>query len=166
MLRLPPGVDPGQLSRLTPRRGRPTLSVHRWICVQKDLHRPRRANTTEGVPMNEITARALLGVSPSADVDEIKRAFRRIARTAHPDHGGSAEAFQRLIDAQLIALAGRQQPPSTARRVPRRAWISGGDSATHRVSVVDCRRRRADFTEAASPDLSFGDVLARAVAAA
>lgn len=118
--------------------------------------------------MNEITARALLGVPPSADVDEIKRAFRRIARTAHPDHGGNAGAFQRLVDAQCTALAGRQQQPSAARRTPQRSWISSGDIATHRVSVVDCVRtpRRADFTEAASPDRSFGEILAREVAAA
>lgn len=31
--------------------------------------------------------------------EEVKRAYRELVKTAHPDNGGSAEAFQKLVDA-------------------------------------------------------------------
>lgn len=34
-----------------------------------------------------------LGVEPAADTPAIKRAYRKAAKRAHPDAGGSAEAF-------------------------------------------------------------------------
>ena len=45
-----------------------------------------------------------LGVDRAASKGEIRRAYRRGAKKAHPDGGGSAEAFERLNMAQLILL--------------------------------------------------------------
>lgn len=42
---------------------------------------------------------AVLGVAPDAELDVIRTAYRRQARTAHPDRGGSAEDFSRIQQA-------------------------------------------------------------------
>ncbi len=47
----------------------------------------------------------LLGLQPGASPDAIEAAFRAKAKTAHPDKGGSAEAFRMLNEARLAALA-------------------------------------------------------------
>jgi len=54
--------------------------------------------------MNDRSARALLGVSPSATTGQIKRAYRRLALECHPDCGGDPTAFQRLVEAQRVLL--------------------------------------------------------------
>lgn len=41
----------------------------------------------------------LLGVATSANVKEIKAAFRKLALKAHPDHGGDAQKFLELKEA-------------------------------------------------------------------
>ncbi|WP_423923959.1 DnaJ domain-containing protein [Frigoribacterium sp. 2-23] len=41
----------------------------------------------------------VLGVPATASDDELRRAYRRLAREAHPDLGGSAESFRRLQQA-------------------------------------------------------------------
>lgn len=41
-------------------------------------------------------ALALLGLEPGASAAAIKRAYRRLAKTHHPDLGGDVEAFRRL----------------------------------------------------------------------
>ncbi len=45
-----------------------------------------------------------LGLKPRATVTEIKRAYRLRALEAHPDRGGSAEAFRKLHSAYESAL--------------------------------------------------------------
>lgn len=45
-----------------------------------------------------------LGLERSADRAEIKAAFRKKAKNAHPDYGGSADAFDRAKLAQLVLL--------------------------------------------------------------
>lgn len=42
---------------------------------------------------------SVLGVKAGATIDEVKKAYRAAASVAHPDKGGSAEAFQRVNDA-------------------------------------------------------------------
>lgn len=41
----------------------------------------------------------LLGVSPSAPMDEIEKAYRRKAKIHHPDHGGDEDTMRALNDA-------------------------------------------------------------------
>lgn len=45
---------------------------------------------------------ATLGVATDASVDDIKRAYRRAARHAHPDRGGSHERMQALNEAKDV----------------------------------------------------------------
>lgn len=44
----------------------------------------------------------VLGVTPDADAGQLKRAYRSLARSAHPDRGGSGEAFVALHHAYSV----------------------------------------------------------------
>lgn len=44
----------------------------------------------------------VLGAAPDASSEELKCAYRRAVRMAHPDTGGSAEAFQIVQDAWVV----------------------------------------------------------------
>ena len=112
--------------------------------------------------MHSTAARAMLGVPASANSDSIKRAFRRRALSVHPDHGGTKEAFQALVEAQRVALAGaaRGSVHSSARR-----WFSSDEVVRNRVHHVDFARRPRS-SSAPTPKRSFADALAKAMAAA
>lgn len=98
-----------------------------------------------GRPTAEISlaeARALLGVAATATAAEIRRAYLEAAKTAHPDQGGSPEAFLRVMSAYRRleqAAPANETPPEVARRPeqgvleisPVQAW-SGG-FAEHRL---------------------------------
>src|SRR4051794_10725315 len=63
------------------------------------------------------SARALLGVTADADAPELTRAYRRLARSLHPDLSTDPEAtylFQGLDAAYRLALdsAARRPPPT------------------------------------------------------
>jgi curved DNA-binding protein CbpA len=70
----------------------------------------------------------LLGVKPSASLDELKSAHRRCAREAHPDHHGSAERF-RLIQEAYGILSDPQK--RAAYEEARRAWM-------RKIGAVEC----------------------------
>ncbi|MFB6156734.1 MAG: ferredoxin Fer [Haloferacaceae archaeon] len=48
----------------------------------------------------------VLGLDPDADDEAIKEAYKRRVKDAHPDHGGSAEEFQRVRAAYEAIAAG------------------------------------------------------------
>ncbi len=50
-------------------------------------------------------ARAILGIGPFADLEEVTRAYRARLREVHPDIGGTAEALRAVLRAHTIVLA-------------------------------------------------------------
>ena len=46
----------------------------------------------------------VLGIAPNASEDDVKKAYRSLVRTAHPDKGGSAERFQRIQKSYELIL--------------------------------------------------------------
>ncbi|MDP8955160.1 MAG: DnaJ domain-containing protein [Actinomycetota bacterium] len=62
---------------------------------------------------------AALGVDPTADATELRRAWRRRARETHPDHGGDAAAFIVVEQAfrRLAPLAETRSAPVLVRRL-------------------------------------------------
>jgi len=79
--------------------------------------------------------RAILGVGHDATAAEIRAAFRRAAKRAHPDAGGSSDAFRRVraaADALLEELkTGRRPqadpPPAEADRTGLKGhWMTVG----------------------------------------
>jgi DnaJ family protein C protein 19 len=59
-------------------------------------------------------ARALLGVSDEAGVDEIRAAHRRLMIKVHPDAGGSAELAGRVNAARDVLVAHLNRNPTRA----------------------------------------------------
>jgi curved DNA-binding protein CbpA len=53
----------------------------------------------------------IVGVEPDATAEQVQSAFRRRSRELHPDAGGSAEEFQKLVEAYKLLQdpAARQQ---------------------------------------------------------
>ena len=71
----------------------------------------------------------VLGVSRQASAEEIARAYRRVARTSHPDSGGvgSAERFRAVTD----AYAELRDPGRRARYDRSRTADTRGGSARY-----------------------------------
>lgn len=99
----------------------------------------------------------ILGVSPGADARQIKSAYRRAARAAHPDLGGSATAFhdvavafETLGDPQLRkrydADTGR---PSAVRPSGANPTAGGTGTTTARSAPTRPRRTTTDDEDAA-----------------
>ncbi len=61
-----------------------------------------------------------LGISPTADADAIKAAYRKAARLHHPDHNPSPNAAARFQDVQaayeLLSDEGKRQDYDALRR--------------------------------------------------
>lgn len=103
------------------------------------------------MPLSE--ARALLGVAATASAAEIRRAYLEAAKTAHPDAGGAAEEFLRVVAAYRrleLAAPADELPPETdppkpeagtLEITPVMAWSGGwaehctADGATVRVKL-------------------------------
>lgn len=70
---------------------------------------------------------AVLGVPEDCTTTELTRAFRAAARRTHPDHGGDAAAFRRVVAAYRAAC--RTRRASGAAGDPYRAFLTGLDAA-------------------------------------
>jgi hypothetical protein len=56
-------------------------------------------------PERDDTPWAVLGLAPGADATEIKRAYRRLARTVHPDlHPGATDDERRALEARFSEI--------------------------------------------------------------
>lgn len=72
---------------------------------QKDYFKPEYDRSRGYVPADHWSS--VLGVSHSATVDEIKAAYRKLAKAAHSDAGGSDEQMTRLNVARDTAIQER-----------------------------------------------------------
>lgn len=59
--------------------------------------------------MSLAMARRVLGVGEGASPDEVRAAYRSAVKTAHPDHGGTADELRLTLEAWRI-LEGRPSP--------------------------------------------------------
>ena len=53
----------------------------------------------------------ILGVSPGATLDEVKKAFKNLALKHHPDKGGNEEKFKEITEAYEVLSGKRQTQP-------------------------------------------------------
>jgi curved DNA-binding protein CbpA len=83
----------------------------------------------------------ILGLTRTAGIDDIRAAYRRAAKTAHPDQGGSNEAFRRvqraaeilLIELQARSLSDQGQAASAGDRTSAAGeWTETFDALTAR----------------------------------
>ena len=114
------------------------------IAAELDAQWHRRyGHATGGIPpslrMPLAEARALLGVGPNYTREEVIAAFRRKAKEAHPDVGGTAEMFRVLVEARdrLLDAIGTSAPPPKPPDYTPKGW----QTVYHRESS---RQRRLD----------------------
>ncbi|PAP77836.1 DnaJ domain-containing protein [Rubrivirga marina] len=89
----------------------------------------------------------VLSLSYDADSEDVRRAFRRLARRTHPDRGGSTEAFHRVRAAYNVLaedLEGERRRWQTPREGPptRAASPAGLDRRTYPTCLVRIGRQR------------------------
>ncbi len=82
-------------------------------------------------PLRRDEALRVLALASTADAADVKRAYRRLAREHHPDHGGDPELFHELQQAFecLRDTEGETRTPSVARGRPSRPPAPGPDAA-------------------------------------
>lgn len=117
-------------------------------------------------------ARALLGVDRRATVEEVRSAYRRLARVHHPDAGGDVATFQELTVAMELLSHPRMRAsdvrtsPSTGRRAYPSTVGQYASAAGARFHTGDVDTSAIDATPLPDPAQAWSrDDLARAVAA-
>ena len=92
----------------------------------------------------------VLGVDPDVDDAELKRAYRRRAKQAHPDRGGSVEEFQRVKAAYETIRSGEADLPDADEGGPDADADTGGSGPD---ADADTDRTR---TAGVTPDADTG----------
>jgi curved DNA-binding protein CbpA len=87
--------------------------------------------------------RAVLGVGRDATAAEIRAAYRKAAKLAHPDLGGSSEAFRRVQAAVDALLAELTAAHATKRDRPRSHRDEDRASRGGHWMIVSAELRRA-----------------------
>ena len=107
-----------------------------------EIWQDRYGRATGGVPpimqMPLADAMALLGVPADYAEADVLAAFRREAKKAHPDMGGTEEQFHKLVEARdrLLAALGTSAPPPT----PPTYAPKGAHLVYRRVSIGGAKR--------------------------
>jgi hypothetical protein len=110
---------------------------------------------------------AVLGIAEDASFDDARRAFRRLAKAAHPDLGGDPAAFAALVDAFRTVASVRTPRSGTSttsapsvRPVTPYDWANRPPPPAPRIWAEEAADRRPATREATR----FADVLARELA--
>jgi hypothetical protein len=85
-------------------------------------------------------------LKPDYTRDDVITAFRRAAKKAHPDLGGTKEKFQQLLEARdrlLGALGTSAPPPKPPRYAPSGVTVVYGSGGSRRQSLGSTRRLSA-----------------------
>lgn len=80
-----------------------------------------------------------LALGTTADHEDVKRAYRRLAREHHPDRGGDPDTFHRISRAfeRLIDDDVRPSTPTVARGRPSRTVVAEPERVTADLASVD-----------------------------
>ena len=89
-----------------------------------------------------------LGLTRDATLDEVRRAYRRLAKANHPDAAGESAlprflAIQAAYDTIAGPDAGRRRPGAARPAGPRRAWDPDRDRTDATYRAYGGRQRRA-----------------------
>ncbi len=95
----------------------------------------------------------ILGVGRNASIDEIKKAYRKLAQVHHPDKGGDPKKFKEINEAyQVLSDPQKRQQYDQYGQTFEQAQARGGFSGFNDF------RDFSSFTEAFGGDGGFGDV--------
>merc|ERR1719362_1807615 len=90
----------------------PMEFVHSWGACRRYFGYPARHAISREEAAN------VLGVGVDSPLEEVRHAFRKLAKAAHPDAGGSAEAFRELRDAFATLRRTQQEVQSSKSSFP------------------------------------------------
>ncbi len=105
-VRVPRGALTGRLTPGSPRAPwDPPLAPHEFLHGRRRLRERGGPLPSPAPKVNEQSSWRVLGLPPGAQVEEIKRAYRRLARTVHPDlHPGASDEERRALQARFVEI--------------------------------------------------------------